>query len=418
MRTSTLSLAAILVACTVLVACGTTDSAGSVDTGPRPDAAADAGDTGDSCPSDDDPRVRYLSPDPAGCAGVGCGDGDPFVCERGCGCIDTSCADWSSPLAQVASTSAAECARVGVECLAGGRPVTDDCACGCIYAPPTCPDPTDPAVSYVGTSPAECAVIDFDCASDFFDGPCGCGCIDRACEPDTSPLVQRVADSPAACADIVFSCADGGEPFSDACGCGCVYAPPFCPDPADPAVSYAATSPEACAAIDLACAGDTFDGPCGCGCLEPEGPVCEPESFALRYVITGQLCDDLTVACDEDGWEPFDGGACGCGCRVSACRADRVRGTSGLAEEFALAARCEFLVACASEPADGSPTIATFGELFPSASCGAGRAMGCPEGTQSSCEAYIEDVDPAEILAACEISTAADLLQILCGGDL
>jgi hypothetical protein len=228
-----------------------------------------------------------------------------------------------------------------------------------------------------------------------------------------SPLNQRVADSAEACSSIEFMCSQS-ESYFDACGCGCRYEPPVCPDPTAAGVQYVANSPEECALIDYDCGQRTFEGPCGCGCLE-----CRPETTPnLNYVATdAETCQVIDYGC-PDGWSGFDDEACGCGCEVSECRADKIFGTSGLAAPFALDAQCEFLIVCSPQTLAENGLREAVGTWFDETRCGDGVAFGCPDGTRSFCEPYIAQVDANDVLAACSISMLGGVSRMLCGGDL
>lgn len=147
-----------------------------------------------------------------------------------------------------------------------------------------------------------------------------------------------------------------------------------CPDPDAPHVSYVARSADQCAVVDFGC---------------------------------------------PDGWTGFDDARCGCGCMLTdiACDPSKFLGTSGLAEPLGLGAYCDFLVTCSTFPLEEGLGRLVRAE-FPDASCADGRAIGCPEGTVSSCEAYIEQADGDEIVAACSLSSSMLVSGLLCGGDM
>lgn len=147
-----------------------------------------------------------------------------------------------------------------------------------------------------------------------------------------------------------------------------------CPDPDAPHVSYVARSADQCAVVDFGC---------------------------------------------PDGWTGFDDARCGCGCMLTdiACDPSKFLGTSGLAEPLGLGAYCDFLVTCSTFPLEEGLGRLVRAE-FPDASCADGRAIGCPEGTVSSCEAFIGQVDGDEIIAACTFSSSVLVSGLLCGGDI
>lgn len=241
------------------------------------------------------------------------------------------------------------------------------------------------------------------------DTEAGPSCIDW-----DSPLNQRQASSPEACADIAFVCS-GGEAYSDACGCGCRYEPPTCPDPTDPAVGYVGGSPEECSVIDFDCGGDFFDGPCGCGCIACPSPDAPNVSYVSR---DPRECADIDFDCAVEGFSGFNSDACGCGCEYAGCDTTKIWGTSGMAEPFQAGARCEFLILCSTESLAASGLSELMAGYYADARCGDGSAIGCPAGTASFCEPYIEQVDTVDIAAACSASRLDDVHRILCGGDL
>lgn len=150
------------------------------------------------------------------------------------------------------------------------------------------------------------------------------------------------------------------------------------------------------------------------------GPSCpDPDAPYVDYISQDpRACSDIDFAC-ADGWSGFDAGECGCGCRLldDQCDATRFIGTSGMAEAFDLGARCEFLVACSTRelPSGRLPPLR---EWFPDARCGNGTTWGCPDGTASFCEAYVDVLDPSEVIAGCALSLVPDIDALLCGGDL
>jgi hypothetical protein len=146
-----------------------------------------------------------------------------------------------------------------------------------------------------------------------------------------------------------------------------------CPDPSAPNVDYVADSAEECAVVDFGC---------------------------------------------PEGWDGFDAGECGCGCQIAECRPRLISGTSGMAEAFDLGARCEFFIACAPTNLSANDLDETVRGYFPEARCGDGTTFGCPDGTASFCEVYIEDVDASEVVAACAVSLVEGVRRIFCGGDL
>jgi len=300
--------------------------------------------------NEDGCEICECAPPPT-CEPVAC----TLACEHGfargedgceiCECHDPSCPSPDDPRVRYVGDSPEECAVIFFGCREGEEYFGGECGCGCISdRPAECHDPDDPRVTYVGDSPGECELIDFACAGDeeYFADACGCGCLSArepcdamdadmvgGCEP--APVYwwngrecvgesgcecvgadcDDVFPSEAACEEAHVSCggtmacypmdahAEGGcepAPFwvwnGATCvaevGCRCVgedcdsvYSSQRecrrdntecregCPPADDPRVSYVAESPDECAVIDFDCFDDGwhFSGPCGCGCI-------------------------------------------------------------------------------------------------------------------------------------------------------
>jgi len=152
---------------------------------------------------------------------------------------------------------------------------------------------------------------------------------------------------------------------------------------------------------------------CGCACMP-----CTPRPNRVQVARTFDECANIDFDCSE-GFDVFGafGSPCGCGCEITNCIPERFRGTSGMAEPFALGASCEFLIACSTQPIDAGLGPA-FLAHYPDARCIDGGTFGCPTGTASHCEAFIRIVDESDALAACAISLEETVERIICGGDL
>lgn len=59
-----------------------------------------------------------------------------------------------------------------------------------------------------------------------------------------------------------------------------------------------------------------------------------------------------------------------------------------------------------------------FRAFWPEARCGDGSTFGCPDGTVSFCEAFVDTTDSEELIAGCAISAEDGVSAVLCGGDL
>lgn len=280
---------------------------------------------------------------------------------------------------------------------------------------PECPG--GPEYQYESEDPGYCEDVGLHCEfpGDVFSNECGCGCYFPRSEcayAELGVLYQQVGDSPEECATIFFGCEDGGEAVEDDCGCGCVYEPPTCLDPARPDVTYVGRSPAECQLVDFDCGGlDYFDNPCGCGCL---GSEC-PGGPAVSYVAnSAEECAVIDFGC-FDGWTGFDAGDCGCGCQIADCPTERFLPPSGLADDVAVDAACDFLVACTSAPVPNLRRV--FTAFFPDAECRGGTTAGCPADTSGYCEVPLGTISDVDLPDVCTIASAADGGGVLCGGD-
>lgn len=167
----------------------------------------------DECPDVNDPTVHYISEDPSQCGLTDCGGPETdcvpcganqeyFEDDCGCGCIDIPppepvCPDSTDPRVHYISEDPAACDQTDcggpetdcIPCSVDQEYFSNECGCGCIDLPaqPVCPDPNDPGVHYISEDPALCVETDcgegVDCIpceanQEYFDNECGCGCID------------------------------------------------------------------------------------------------------------------------------------------------------------------------------------------------------------------------------------------------
>jgi hypothetical protein len=168
-----------------------------------------------------------------------------------------------------------------------------------------------------------------------------------------------------------------------------------------------------CTRIDFNCdegyAG--FENACGCGC-----EVCTPQPHRTILRPGATDCSDPDVACPMGYFGRQN--QCGCVCEITeACAPAKFRGTSGIAEPFAVGNACEFLIACSQQPLAAGLSENFLAE-FPDARCEDGSTFGCPAGTASYCQLFIETVDSMEAVAACRLSTQTSVERLICGGDL
>lgn len=280
---------------------------------------------------------------------------------------------------------------------------------------PQCPG--GPEYQYESEEPDYCEEVGLHCEfpGDVFSNECGCGCYFPPAEcvyEELGLLYQQVGESVEECATIFFGCEEGGERVEDGCGCGCVYTPPVCLDPNRPEVTYVGSSPEECQLVDFDCGGlDYFDNPCGCGCI---GSEC-PSGPAAYYVATSaEECAVIDFGC-FDGWAGFDAGDCGCGCEIIDCPVDRFLPPSGLADEIAVGAACDFLIACTTESVDRLRR--RFTDVFSDGSCSGRPALGCPPGTSASCEVPLGVISDTDLVNVCSIAMMAEGGGVFCGGD-
>lgn len=118
-----------------LVGCSSTNNSPPAAQTP-PDAGSDSGVS--LCPDPKNPRVHYVSSDPAACR--------------------------TTPL----------------DCSTAQNGFDNACGCGCIdKGSPLCPPVDDPAITWVSRDPAQCGSALPDCplGETAFNSTCGCGCV-------------------------------------------------------------------------------------------------------------------------------------------------------------------------------------------------------------------------------------------------
>lgn len=120
------------------------------------------------------------------------------------------------------------------------------------------------------------------------------------------------------------------------------------------------------------------------------------------------LSDDRTHS-GSDATTPDDPG-------TDACAEEKFR-TSGMAEEFGIGARCEFLVVCADEPISGSLEEAIV-VRFPTMTCSFHPDYSCDRAAVSSCIAYVGTLSAEQYDSGCELSLMGVVTSIVCAGDL
>ncbi len=375
------------------------------------------------CPDGDDPRFTYLEETTEDCSisGFQCNDfGWTAVNIPGCGCgcaaADNVCPDADDAGVVYLSDSVEACARVTLSCDSGMVPFDGSCGCGCVEETRICPNPAVDGVDYASESPQDCQELAFLClpGQAVFSSVCGCGCVDLEldeCPFPPPPLAQYWGDA-TGCARAGLSgpCEDGGEWFDNECGCGCLNAPPVCPNPQDPRVRYNAGDPDECGPFVEACPEDSFNGPCGCGCMG-ECPV--PEDPRVFYAGSSlEECEVLRIECAE-GWRGFRE-ECGCGClgpENLRCETEKFIGRSVDAARLQLGRECEVMLVCSPAPAYALEAAVSG---FEDATCTTEAASGCPEGSMSSCEVYLGDVESHEVVRACRISTLSHVSALSC----
>ena len=94
------------------------------------------------------------------------------------------------------------------------------------------------------------------------------------------------------------------------------------------------------------------------------------------------------------------------------CDRSKLR-TSGLAEDFALGARCEFLVVCMEVP-----RFDLVRADFPDARCDPPLDFACGGEGNDSCVANVGVLDEAEVDAGCALTLVTEVVAVVCAGDL